>query len=372
VADQQHQSDPAILDRRTLASNHRRLAALLAPGLHVLDVGCGTGAIAKGIAEAVGAGGTVVGVDRDGGLIERARARYAALPNLRFEQGDATQLSFDGRFDIVTAARTLQWIADVPAAIRPMARAAKPGGRLVLLDYDHSRNRWDPAPPAEFAAFYAAFLSWRAANGWDNDMASHLPALLRDAGLDDVRSHDEDEVSVRGEAGFGEETALWGEVIDNLGPALVAARVCDEALLAAARRAYEAWRRTDLVRQTLAMKAVVATRRAAGTRLAIYGSLAPGRENHHQLAGLIGQWRPGTVRGTRLEAGWGATLGYPALTLEASGPIVDVLVFESPDLPAHWARLDAFEGEGYRRVVTTVTTPDGAVEAYIYVAAATS
>src|SRR5215471_9919935 len=83
---QQHQSDPRILDRRTLHKNHRCLAAVLASGMSVLDVGCGTGAITKGIAEAVGPTGRVVGIDRDPGLIARARAHCRLLPNLSFEE----------------------------------------------------------------------------------------------------------------------------------------------------------------------------------------------------------------------------------------------------------------------------------------------
>jgi gamma-glutamylcyclotransferase (GGCT)/AIG2-like uncharacterized protein YtfP len=105
-------------------------------------------------------------------------------------------------------------------------------------------------------------------------------------------------------------------------------------------------------------------------RLAVYGTLAPGRVNHHQLAGLNGEWRRGSVRGHLVDGGWGATLGFPALSLDPSGPVVEVFLFESPDLPAHWDRLDAFEGEGYRRVVTTVRTSEGEVEACVYVSAA--
>ena len=104
-------------------------------------------------------------------------------------------------------------------------------------------------------------------------------------------------------------------------------------------------------------------------RLAVYGTLAPGRENHHQLEGLVGRWRPGTVRGTRIATGWGATKGYPALILAADGDTVAVQIFESADLPAHWARLDDFEGPDYRRVVADVETPDGRVTAWIYAAA---
>jgi len=102
-------------------------------------------------------------------------------------------------------------------------------------------------------------------------------------------------------------------------------------------------------------------------RLATYGSLAPGRPNHHHVADLDGRWLPGEVRGHLLQEGWGAALGYPALLLAVDGPRVAVQVLESADLPAHWGRLDDFEGPGYRRVLTTVHTADGDVDAYIYV-----
>ena len=102
-------------------------------------------------------------------------------------------------------------------------------------------------------------------------------------------------------------------------------------------------------------------------RLATYGTLAPGRPNHHQLDGLEGRWLKGYVNGRLVETGWGASLGYPALLLDADGPDIGVDVFESIDLPAHWDRLDAFEGPGYERVITTVHTPTGDVQASIYV-----
>jgi gamma-glutamylcyclotransferase (GGCT)/AIG2-like uncharacterized protein YtfP len=105
----------------------------------------------------------------------------------------------------------------------------------------------------------------------------------------------------------------------------------------------------------------------ADTRLATYGSLAPGRFNHGQLAALNGRWQRGTVQGKLVDAGWGASLGFPGLILDPSGPVVDVYLFESLDLLDHWARLDEFEGPGYRRVVTPIRTTEGDVDAYIYV-----
>lgn len=257
MSHQQHQSDSRILDRRSLSNDHRCLSSLLAPGMSVLDVGCGTGAITRGIAEAVGPGGIVVGVDRDEGLIERARVHGASLPNLCFEQADATRLDYDGRFDVVTAARTLQWIEDLPQAIRQMRQAARPGGLLVVLDYNHTHNSWDPAPPQEFAAFYATFLSWRASNGWDNEVANHCPALFEDAGLRDIRTEVQDETSRKGDADFLAKTALWTEVIDKLGLTLQTAGVCEPSLIDAARRSYDAWRMTGLTRHTLALTATI-------------------------------------------------------------------------------------------------------------------
>ncbi|MBX3480329.1 MAG: gamma-glutamylcyclotransferase [Caulobacter sp.] len=70
-------------------------------------------------------------------------------------------------------------------------------------------------------------------------------------------------------------------------------------------------------------------------RLAVYGTLAPGRSSHDQMAGLTGTWTPGVVRGRLAANGWGATEGYPALIPDPDGPEVDVLLFRSADLPAH-------------------------------------
>ncbi len=107
----------------------------------------------------------------------------------------------------------------------------------------------------------------------------------------------------------------------------------------------------------------------AETRLAVYGTLAPGEPNHHQLSALEGIWRDGQVTGWLVAEGWGAALGYPALVPDPAGGTIAVKLFESAELPQHWHRLDAFEGEGYRRVPIVVETDSGAVEASIYVAA---
>ena len=102
-------------------------------------------------------------------------------------------------------------------------------------------------------------------------------------------------------------------------------------------------------------------------RLFIYGTLAPGRPNEHILAGVSGTWEPATVRGKLVQEGWGAAVGYPGIVLSETDDHVQGFVFQSTDLPAHWARLDEFEGEGYVRVLATARLESGTtVDAYVY------
>jgi len=93
---------------------------------------------------------------------------------------------------------------------------------------------------------------------------------------------------------------------------------------------------------------------SADDRLAVYGSLAPGKSNHHMLARYAGTWSRGRVRGDLVNAGWGAAGGFPALIPRDDGPWVDVQVFESPDLCKAWPELDEFEGHEYERTVVPV------------------
>jgi gamma-glutamylcyclotransferase (GGCT)/AIG2-like uncharacterized protein YtfP len=91
--------------------------------------------------------------------------------------------------------------------------------------------------------------------------------------------------------------------------------------------------------------------------LAVYGTLAPGRPNHHVVAPLGGEWRDGLVEGDPLPVGWGATLGSPAFRPRAGGPAVAVRVLTSRLVAAAWPSLDRFEGPGYCRILVPVFTP---------------
>ena len=91
------------------------------------------------------------------------------------------------------------------------------------------------------------------------------------------------------------------------------------------------------------------------TRLAVYGSLAPGEVNHHVIESVAGIWDDGFVRGKVQAKGWGSHMGFPGLTwLPNSDERIPVQLFTSSELPAQWSRIDEFEGRDYVRILVPV------------------
>ncbi|MEM0910763.1 MAG: gamma-glutamylcyclotransferase family protein [Pseudomonadota bacterium] len=101
--------------------------------------------------------------------------------------------------------------------------------------------------------------------------------------------------------------------------------------------------------------------------LFIYGTLAPGRVNHHVMEGIPGTWQKATLRGVLFEEGWGSDLGCPGIVPDETAAPVQGYVFSSDKLHEHWRRLDEFEGIEYIRQSVTVTLDSGdALSAYVY------
>jgi ubiquinone/menaquinone biosynthesis C-methylase UbiE len=249
-----------ILTARTLGNSHPFLLTLLAPGISVLDVGCGPGTLTAEIARRVAPGHTV-GMDINPEMIQAAEAVAppSAVPNLVFYTGDIRESAWDGEFDVVNAARALQWIPDPEIALRRMTRAVAPGGRVVVLDFDHTRAVWS-APPSAWTRFYEAFLAWRAAGGLDNAIANRLPALFRTAGLADIESMAQITTVRAGDADFFRVAGLWRMVIESRGRQMVAAGYLTEPDREAALDAYTDWMMSQHATQTIHEACVVGRR----------------------------------------------------------------------------------------------------------------
>lgn len=108
-------------------------AAGLAPGQLVLDVASGTGIAAEAAAEMVGPGGHITASDVAPAMIELARARLGAKPNIGFTVDDAQQMRFpDGRFDRVICNMGVMYFPDPPRGLAEMRRVLKAGGRVAV------------------------------------------------------------------------------------------------------------------------------------------------------------------------------------------------------------------------------------------------
>jgi len=116
-------------------------------GMRVLDVGSGVGDVALLAAELVGTAGEVIGADRASTPLTVAaeRARERSFTNVRFLEGDPSEMSFDGPFDAVVGRYVLMYQADPAAVVRRLVGRLRPGG--VVMFHEPYRDGVRSFPP---------------------------------------------------------------------------------------------------------------------------------------------------------------------------------------------------------------------------------
>lgn len=163
---------------RTVENSAAYLLPYLAPGLTLLDVGCGPGTITADFASR---GLAVIGIDAAADVVEKAREI-----GVDARVGDAYALDFaDDNFDIVHAHQTLQHVARPIDALREFRRVVKPGGVVAVRDVDYAGTVL--YPETEGLALWAAlYQKVHRSNGGEPDAGRRLKAWARAAGFEEV------------------------------------------------------------------------------------------------------------------------------------------------------------------------------------------
>lgn len=114
----------------------------LAPSVHVLDLGCGTGVAARTLARRKGFSGQVTGVDHGPVFVAAARrlaAEEGVSDKVKFQVGDAHALDYsDGSFDAVILHTLISHVSEPLTVLKEAARVVRPGGTVAIFDGDYS------------------------------------------------------------------------------------------------------------------------------------------------------------------------------------------------------------------------------------------
>ena len=182
-----HESVLRSHQRRTAEDSAAYLLPHLAPGLSVLDIGCGPGTITADLAVRV-APGSVLAVDQfvDVLNIARAEAQRRNLSNVSFARADVHKLDLpDDAFDVVHAHQVLQHVADPVQALREMRRVCRPGGVVAARDADYAGFIWYPRIPA-LDLWLDLYEKAARANRSEPDAGRHLLSWALEAGFGDI------------------------------------------------------------------------------------------------------------------------------------------------------------------------------------------
>ena len=163
---------------------HLLALAGIAPGMRVLDVGCGAGDVSIQLARLVGPEGAVLGVDVDPVVLEVARARVAeaGLTNVSFTEARLPDVPLDEPVDAMIGRLILIHLKEPAATIRALAKLVRSGGIVSFQDFNTSRSRAVPTGPICAKVVTLIIEALRVA-GANPDTGEQVCSIMRDAGL---------------------------------------------------------------------------------------------------------------------------------------------------------------------------------------------
>jgi ubiquinone/menaquinone biosynthesis C-methylase UbiE len=155
----------------------------------VLDVGCGTGVVARAIARRKGFAGRVIGIDVASYLIAAAKRlaeEEGVASAIEFRTGDSHGLQLsDAVFDAAVAHTLVSHVSDPLAVLKEIARVVRPGGTVGIFDGDYASMTFGSDDPEKGKADDAAIIDAIVTNP---RILRQMPQLLREAGLELVAS----------------------------------------------------------------------------------------------------------------------------------------------------------------------------------------
>jgi len=171
----------AMLEDLTTDVLHR---AGLAPGMRVLDLGCGVGDVSILAARIVGETGAVLGVDRAASSLEVARQRVTSLGlgQVRFAEAELDTFATGEQFDALIGRLVLLYLREPVALLRRLARQVRAGGIVAFQEYDMTQCTQVPPSPL-FTQARRWLLDAFVAGSAELDMGTRLYSTFVRAGL---------------------------------------------------------------------------------------------------------------------------------------------------------------------------------------------
>lgn len=218
-------TERARLDSLTVLYDPGTLAVCerlgLAPGWRCLDVGAGTGTLAQALAERVAPDGTVVALDIDTRFLEPL-----AAPRLEPVALDVTEQRLPrGEFDLVHARLLLEHLPARGDVLCNMIRAAKPGGWLLIEDFDWATALVIDPPSDVHRRVASAIRSLFMRHGYDPHYGRSLSRRLKGVGLSDVGTH---VAAIQVDADPVLGVPQWELLADQFAPHLLSSGLVDQ------------------------------------------------------------------------------------------------------------------------------------------------